>query len=97
MFEKGFDWNLNKFPNLRKFKLGTVKWKPYDKSYITLFKVKKLKKKNNLHRLPLAPPQFCYRKTAYKRMLAEIVSNNWLKISGARTHMINLIMKNLIN
>ena len=45
LYEEGFDWNLNKFHNLKKFKLGTVKWKPYSKEYIMLFKMgKKLKK-----------------------------------------------------
>ena len=39
LFEKGFDWNLDKIPLLKKFKLGTVKWKPYSKEYIQLFKI----------------------------------------------------------
>jgi len=39
LFEEGFDWNLDEFPLLKKFKLGTVKWKPYSKEYIKLFKL----------------------------------------------------------
>lgn len=44
LFEKGFDWNLDEIPNLRKFKLGVVKWKPFSKEYIMLFKLKKKNK-----------------------------------------------------
>lgn len=43
LYEEGFDWNLNKFPNLRKHKLGTVKWKPFSDEYIKLFKLGKEK------------------------------------------------------
>ena len=45
-FEEGFDWNLDEFPDLKEFKLGVVKWKPYSKEYIKLFKIhkKRLKK-----------------------------------------------------
>ncbi len=39
LFEEGFDWDLDKFPDLKKYKLGVVKWKPYDKEYIRLFKI----------------------------------------------------------
>jgi len=44
LFEKGFDWDLDKFPLMEEFKLGIVKWKPYSKEYINLFKIgKKIK------------------------------------------------------
>jgi len=46
LFEEGFDWNLDNLPLLKKFKLGTVKWKPYDKEYIKLFKIGKKLDKN---------------------------------------------------
>ena len=39
LFEKGFDWNLDEIPLLKEFKLGTVKWRPYSKEYIQLFKI----------------------------------------------------------
>lgn len=39
LHEKGFDWNLDKIPELKKYNLGTVKWKPYSKEYIKLFKL----------------------------------------------------------
>ena len=39
LFEEGFDWDLDKFPALKDFKLGVVKWKPYSKEYIQLFKI----------------------------------------------------------
>lgn len=45
LYEKGFDWDLDKFPNLKEFKLGVVKWKPYSKEYIKIFKVDKEKQK----------------------------------------------------
>jgi len=38
-YEKGFEWNLDKIPSLKEFKLGIVKWKPYSKEYIKLFKL----------------------------------------------------------
>ena len=41
LFEDGFDWNLDEFESLKKFKIGVVKWKPYDKEYIRLFKLNK--------------------------------------------------------
>ena len=44
LFEEGFEWNLDSFPELKKYKLGTVKWKPYDIEYIKLFKLGKEKK-----------------------------------------------------
>ena len=48
LFEDGFDWNLDEFPLMKEFKIGTVKWKPYSKEYLMLFKIgKKIKKKNN--------------------------------------------------
>ena len=39
LFKEGFDWNLDKIPDLKKFKLGTVKWKPYSEEYLKLFKL----------------------------------------------------------
>ncbi len=43
IFEDGFDWNLDEIPNLKKYKLGTVKWKPYSREYIELFKLNNIK------------------------------------------------------
>lgn len=43
LFEDGFDWNLDGFPELKKYKLGTVKWKPYSREYLSLFKLGKEK------------------------------------------------------
>lgn len=46
LFEKGFDWDLEMFPSLKKHSLGIVKWKPFSDTYIKFFKmVKKNKKK----------------------------------------------------
>lgn len=50
LYEEGFDWNLDKFDDLKKFKLGIVKWKPYDKEYIRLFKIGKEIDKNKKHK-----------------------------------------------
>jgi len=49
LFKEGFDWNLNEIPEFKKFKLGTVKWKPYSKEYIELFTLgkKEVNKKNS--------------------------------------------------
>ncbi len=44
LFEDGFDWDLNEFSVLEEFSPGVVKWKPYSKEYISLFKM--LKKKS---------------------------------------------------
>ena len=44
LFEEGFDWNLDKIPEFKEFKLGTVKWKPFSKEYIKLFKLGKSEK-----------------------------------------------------
>lgn len=44
LFKHGFDWNLDKFSELKKFNLGTVKWKPYSKQYIELFRLAKKEK-----------------------------------------------------
>ncbi|UCD04568.1 MAG: DUF3795 domain-containing protein [Candidatus Woesearchaeota archaeon] len=52
LFEEGFDWNLDEIEILKKYKLGTVKWTPYSKEYIKLFKLSNIqpfikgKKKN---------------------------------------------------
>lgn len=46
LFEEGFDWNLNEFTYLDEFSPGIVKWKPYSKEYINLFKMAKKKSKN---------------------------------------------------
>jgi len=47
LFKDGFDWNLDEFPLMKEFKIGTVKWRPYSKEYLMLFKIgKKIKKKN---------------------------------------------------
>ncbi|MCD6547168.1 MAG: DUF3795 domain-containing protein [Nanoarchaeota archaeon] len=43
LFEEGFDWNLAEIPEFKEFKLGTIKWKPYSKEYIKLFKLGKEK------------------------------------------------------
>ncbi len=43
LFEEGFDWNLDEIPEFKEFKLGIVKWKPYSKEYIKLFKLGKEK------------------------------------------------------
>jgi len=40
LFEEGFDWNLDEIPALKEFRLGIVKWKPYSKEYVDLFKEK---------------------------------------------------------
>ena len=37
MFQNGFEWNLDTFPDFKKYNLGTVKWKPYSRHYIKLF------------------------------------------------------------
>lgn len=42
LFEEGFDWDLDKIPELKKFKLGTVKWKPYSRAYVKLFKLENI-------------------------------------------------------
>ena len=44
IFEEGFDWDLNEFSFLKEHSPGIVKWKPYSKEYINLFKL--VKKKN---------------------------------------------------
>ena len=45
LFDEGFDWNLNEFSVLEEFSPGIVKWKPYSKEYINLFKMlKKIRK-----------------------------------------------------
>ena len=46
LFEEGFDWNLDEIPEFKEFKLGIVKWKPYSKWYIKLFRLDKEKQKN---------------------------------------------------
>jgi len=43
LFEEGFNWNLDEIPEFKKFKLGVVKWKPYSKLFIKLFKLWKRK------------------------------------------------------
>lgn len=45
LFEEGFDWNLDEIPGFKEFNLGTVKFKPYSKEYIKLFKLNKEKEK----------------------------------------------------
>jgi len=45
LFEEGFARNLDEIPTLKEFKLGTIKWKPYSKEYIKLFKLGKEKAK----------------------------------------------------
>lgn len=39
LFEEGFDWDLDEFPDMKEFKLGIVKWRPFSKEYIQLFKI----------------------------------------------------------
>ena len=41
LFEKGFDWDLDVFPSLKKFSPGVVKWKPFSNTYIQYFKMVK--------------------------------------------------------
>ena len=41
LYEEGFDWDMNEFPLLKPYKLGVVKWKPYDKCYIKNLKIDK--------------------------------------------------------
>jgi hypothetical protein len=38
LFEEGFDWNLDELPLSGQFHLGTVRWKPYDREYIRMFR-----------------------------------------------------------
>ncbi len=44
LFEKGFDWDLNEYSNLKEFNPGIVRWKPFSNTYIKLFKMMKKSK-----------------------------------------------------
>jgi hypothetical protein len=46
LYEKGFDWDLNTFPFLKKYNPGIVKWKPFSTTYIKYFKLAKKSKEN---------------------------------------------------
>jgi hypothetical protein len=46
LYEEGFDWDLNSFSTLVEFSPGVVKWKPYSKEYIYMFKMLNKRKKD---------------------------------------------------